>query len=118
MNINKLKAYDFRQNGNTLELDFAPEVLLDDILAMDTSLIEVRTDNDGYDDLVTSFIGYTKRSMTTDISSGITTLYLATGEEGEMLKAMNALKEQNNSLEARLNAIEEHLAQQQGVTNE
>lgn len=105
MNINGVTAYDYTQAGNDLALVLGCTV--DEALAMNTAIIEVRTDAG---DLVETYAGYTKRSATIDAITGRVTLSLFAAGDGTAA-AVDALAKQAADMQAKLDkqaaAIEE-----------
>ena len=67
MKINNITALDYKAQGPSLELELTGTTL-EAITGMDTALLTVQTD-DG--DLVEAFAGFTLRSVTFDLVSGI-----------------------------------------------
>ena len=113
MKINNITAYDYYlQNENSLVLILGCSV--DEALKIDTSLLEVKTD-DG--NLVEAFGGYRKRSAAIDIDTGRVSLlcYLDTDGSGAavdaLAKQLTAEKQKNADLQAQVEeqalAIEE-----------
>lgn len=103
MRINGLTAYDYQSSGNDLALILGCGV--SEALAMDTALIEVKTDQGS---LVETFAGYAKRSATVDAATGRVTLLCYLDKDGAgaavdaLAKELAASKEANADLQAQL----------------
>lgn len=103
MKINGLTAYDYQSSGNDLALILGCGV--NDALAMDTSIIEVKTDQGS---VVETFAGYVKRSATVDAATGRVTLLCYLDKDGTgaavdaLAKELAASKAQNASLQAQI----------------
>ncbi len=112
MQINNVKAYDYQMQGNTLALILGCTV--DQALGMDTSRIEVRTD-DG--DLVEAFAGFAKQSATVDANTGRVTLLCQLDADGSGA-ALNALSQDLAAAKAENASLQAQLAEQAAAIRE
>lgn len=80
MKINGITALDYEHQGASLVLVLS-ETTLEDIVSLDTSLVEIKTD-DG--DLVEAFAGYALRSVTYDLDAQTYTATLTTEASGSV----------------------------------
>lgn len=99
MKVNNIKSDDYISlDGN---LDIVLDCSVVEALGMDTSIIEVRTD-DG--DLVESFAGYIKKSATIDVITNKVTLhcFLPNDNSSEVL---NTLLQQMQAMQKEINEL-------------
>lgn len=103
MKINGKIAYDYTHAGNDLMLILGCTV--DEALAMNTAMIEVRTDAG---DLVETFVGYAKRRAAVDAITGRVTLELFTTGDNAA-QAVDALNQKidntSTTIQAQLDAL-------------
>lgn len=88
MKINNITASDYRAHDGLLELVGLTSATLEEITGMDTSVVEVRTD-DG--DLVEALAGYVLRSVTFDIAASAYTAVLSVGTEDTTAATLSKL---------------------------
>lgn len=96
MKINGIKATDYKAIGSELELVFI-DTTMDDIAAMDTSIITVRTD-DG--DLVEIMSGFSLSSVTFDVVTKTFTTRLVRSIDDTTAVTLKALNERLAAQEA------------------
>lgn len=89
MKINGITALDYEHQGASLVLILS-ETTLEDIVSLDTSLVEIKTD-DG--DLVEAFAGYALRSVTYDLDAQTYTATLTTEASGSVSAALARMAE-------------------------
>ena len=112
MQINNVKAYDYQLQGSALALILGCTV--DQALGMDTSRIEVRTD-DG--DLVEAFAGFAKQSATVDANTGRVTRLCQLDADGSGA-ALNALSQDLAAAKAENASLQAQLAEQAAAIRE
>lgn len=77
MQVNGITAYDYHTSGT--ELAIVLSCTVEQALAMDTSKIEIKTDQGS---IVETFAGYAKKSATLDISTNCVTLLCQLDQNG------------------------------------
>lgn len=115
MRINNIKALDYQAQGERLTIPLA-ETSVEAVLAMDTTLITVKTD-DG--DTVEVFAGYALQTVTVDAAdpTNVTAVLRRSADDGTA-KALDALTEKLAQADAKAAALEGQVAELQSANND
>ena len=115
MRINNIKALDYQAQGERLTIPLA-ETSVEAVLAMDTTLLTVKTD-DG--DTVEVFAGYTLQTVTVDAAdtTNVTAVLTRSADDGTA-KALDALTDKLAQAEAKAVSLEGQVADLQSANND
>jgi hypothetical protein len=115
MRINNIKALDYQAQGERLTIPLA-ETSVEAVLAMDTTLLTVKTD-DG--DTVEVFAGYALQTVTVDAAdpTNVTAVLTRSADDGTA-KALDALTDKLTQAEAKAATLEGQVADLQSVNND
>lgn len=115
MRINNIKALDYQAQGERLTIPLA-ETSVEAVLAMDTTLLTVKTD-DG--DTVEVFAGYALQTVTVDAAdpTNVTAVLTRSADDGTA-KALDALTDKLAQAEAKATALEGQVAELQSANND
>lgn len=115
MRINNIKALDYQAQGERLAIPLA-ETSVEAVLAMDTTLLTVKTD-DG--DTVEVFAGYTLQTVTVDAAdpTNVTAVLIRSADDGTA-KALDALTDKLAQAEAKAVSLEGQVADLQSANND
>lgn len=115
MRINNIKALDYQAQGERLTIPLA-ETSVEAVLAMDTTLLTVKTD-DG--DTVEVFAGYVLQTVTVDAAdpTNVTAVLTRSADDGTA-KALDALTDKLAQAEAKATALEGQVAELQSANND
>ena len=115
MRINNIKALDYQAQGERLTIPLA-ETSVEAVLAMDTTLLTVKTD-DG--DTVEVFAGYALQTVTVDAAdpTNLTAVLTRSADDGTA-KALDALTDKLTQAEAKAATLEGQVADLQSVNND
>lgn len=115
MRINNIKALDYQAQGERLAIPLA-ETSVEAVLAMDTTLLTVKTD-DG--DTVEVFAGYALQTVTVDAAdpTNVTAVLIRSADDGTA-KALDALTDKLAQAEAKAVSLEGQVADLQSANND
>ena len=115
MRINNIKALDYQAQGERLAIPLA-ETSVEAVLAMDTTLLTVKTD-DG--DTVEVFAGYALQTVTVDAAdpTNVTAVLTRSADDGTA-KALDALTDKLAQAEAKAVSLEGQVADLQSANND
>lgn len=115
MRINNIKALDYQAQGERLTIPLA-ETSVEAVLAMDTTLLTVKTD-DG--DTVEVFAGYALQTVTVDAAdpTNVTAVLTRSADDGTA-KALDALTDKLAQAEAKAVSLEGQVADLQSANND
>lgn len=115
MRINNIKALDYQAQGERLTIPLA-ETSVEAVLAMDTTLLTVNTD-DG--DTVEVFAGYALQTVTVDAANptNVTAVLTRSADDGTA-KALDALTDKLAQAEAKAVSLEGQVADLQSANND
>lgn len=115
MRINNIKALDYQAQGERLAIPLA-ETSVEAVLAMDTTLLTVKTD-DG--DTVEVFAGYALQTVTVDAANptNVTAVLTRSADDGTA-KALDALTDKLAQAEAKAASLEGQVADLQSANND
>lgn len=115
MRINNIKALDYQAQGERLAIPLA-ETSVEAVLAMDTTLLTVKTD-DG--DTVEVFAGYALQTVTVDAANptNVTAVLTRSADDGTA-KALDALTDKLAQAEAKAASLEGQVAELQSANND
>lgn len=115
MRINNIKALDYQAQGERLTIPLA-ETSVEAVLAMDTTLLTVKTD-DG--DTVEVFAGYALQTVTVDAAdpTNVTAVLTRSADDGTA-KALDALTNKLTQAEAKAASLEGQVAELQSANND
>ena len=115
MRINNIKAQDYQAQGERLSIPLA-ETSVEAVLAMDTTLLTVKTD-DG--DTVEVFAGYALQTVTVDAAdpTNVTAVLTRSADDGTA-KALDALTDKLAQAEAKAVSLEGQVADLQSANND
>ena len=115
MRINNIKALDYQAQGERLAIPLA-ETSVEAVLAMDTTLLTVKTD-DG--DTVEVFAGYALQTVTVDAANptNVTAVLTRSADDGTA-KALDALTDKLAQAEAKAVSLEGQVADLQSANND
>lgn len=115
MRINNIKALDYQAQGERLTIPLA-ETSVEAVLAMDTTLLTVKTD-DG--DTVEVFAGYALQTVTVDAAdpTNVTAVLIRSADDGTA-KALDALTDKLAQAEAKAVSLEGQVADLQSANND
>lgn len=115
MRINNIKALDYQAQGERLAIPLA-ETSVEAVLAMDTTLLTVKTD-DG--DTVEVFAGYALQTVTVDATdpTNVTAVLTRSADDGTA-KALDALTDKLAQAEAKAVSLEGQVADLQSANND
>lgn len=115
MRINNIKALDYQAQGERLTIPLA-ETSVEAVLAMDTTLLTVKTD-DG--DTVEVFAGYALQTVTVDAAdpTNVTAVLTRSVDDGTA-KALDALTEKLAQADAKAAALGGQVAELQSANND
>ena len=115
MRINNIKALDYQAQGERLSIPLA-ETSVEAVLAMDTTLLTVKTD-DG--DTVEVFAGYALQTVTVDAAdpTNVTAVLTRSADDGTA-KALDALTDKLAQAEAKAVSLEGQVADLQSANND
>ena len=115
MRINTIKALDYQAQGERLAIPLA-ETSVEAVLAMDTTLLTVKTD-DG--DTVEVFAGYALQTVTVDAANptNVTAVLTRSADDGTA-KALDALTDKLAQAEAKAASLEGQVAELQSANND
>lgn len=115
MRINNIKALDYQAQGERLTIPLA-ETSVEAVLAMDTTLLTVKTD-DG--DTVEVFAGYALQTVTVDAAAptNVTAVLTRSADDGTA-KALDALTDKLTQVEAKAATLEGQVADLQSANND
>lgn len=115
MRINNIKALDYQVQGERLAIPLA-ETSVEAVLAMDTTLLTVKTD-DG--DTVEVFAGYALQTVTVDAAdpTNVTAVLTRSADDGTA-KALDALTDKLAQAEAKAVSLEGQVADLQSANND
>lgn len=115
MRINNIKALDYQAQGERLAIPLA-ETSVEAVLAMDTTLLTVKTD-DG--DTVEVFAGYALQTVTVDAANptNVTAVLTRSADDGTA-KALDALTNKLAQAEAKAASLEGQVAELQSANND
>lgn len=115
MRINNIKALDYQAQGEQLTIPLA-ETSVEAVLAMDTTLLTVKTD-DG--DTVEVFAGYALQTVTVDAAdpTNVTAVLTRSADDGTA-KALDALTDKLAQAEAKAVSLEGQVADLQSANND
>ncbi len=102
MRINNIKTLDYKHQGGSLVLILSGTTL-EEITSMDTSLVEIRTDEG---DLVEAFVGYALRAVTYDTAAQIYTATLSTEAGDSTAAALSKMAEELSKAKSKVDALE------------
>ena len=115
MRINNIKALDYQAQGERLTIPLA-ETSVEAVLAMDTTLLTVKTD-DG--DTVEVFAGYALQTVTVDAADPTNVIAVLTRSADDgTAKALDALTDKLTQAEAKAATLEGQVADLQSVNND
>ena len=115
MRINNIKALDYQAQGERLAIPLT-ETSVEAVLAMDTTLLTVKTD-DG--DTVEVFAGYALQTVTVDAANptNVTAVLTRSADDGTA-KALDALTDKLAQAEAKAVSLEGQVADLQSANND
>lgn len=115
MRINNIKALDYQAQGERLTIPLA-ETSVEAVLAMDTTLLTVKTD-DG--DTVEVFAGYALQTVTVDAAAptNVTAVLTRSADDGTA-KALDALTDKLTQAETKAATLEGQVADLQSANND
>jgi len=115
MRINNIKALDYQAQGERLTIPLA-ETSVEAVLAMDTTLLTVKTD-DG--DTVEVFAGYALQTVTVDAAdpTNVTAVLTRSADDGTA-KVLDALTDKLAQAEAKAASLEGQVAELQSANND
>lgn len=115
MRINNIKALGYQAQGERLTIPLA-ETSVEAVLAMDTTLLTVKTD-DG--DTVEVFAGYALQTVTVDAAAptNVTAVLTRSADDGTA-KALDALTDKLTQAEAKAATLEGQVADLQSANND
>lgn len=115
MRINNIKALDYQAQGERLTIPLA-ETSVEAVLAMDTTLLTVKTD-DG--DTVEVFAGYALQTVTVDATdpTNVTAVLTRSADDGTA-KALDALTDKLAQAEAKAASLGGQVAELQSANND
>ena len=115
MRINNIKALDYQAQGERLTIPLA-ETSVEAVLAMDTTLLTVKTD-DG--DTVEVFAGYALQTVTVDAAdpTNVTAVLTRSADDGTA-KALDALNDKLAQTEEKAVSLEGQVADLQSANND
>lgn len=115
MRINNIKALDYQAQEERLTIPLA-ETSVEAVLAMDTTLLTVKTD-DG--DTVEVFAGYALQTVTVDAAdpTNVTAVLTRSADDGTA-KALDALTDKLAQAEAKAVSLEGQVADLQSANND
>lgn len=115
MRINNIKALDYQAQGERLTIPLA-ETSVEAVLAMDTTLLTVKTD-DG--DTVEVFAGYALQTVTVDAAAptNVTAVLTRSADDGTA-KALDALTDKLAQAEVKAATLEGQVADLQSANND
>lgn len=115
MRINNIKALDYQAQGERLTIPLA-ETSVEAVLAMDTTLLTVKTDEG---DTVEVFAGYALQTVTVDAADPTNiTAVLTRSADGGTAKALDALTDKLAQAEEKAATLEGQVAELQSANND
>ena len=111
MKINGMTALDYARQGGSLALVLSGTTF-EEVGTMETSLLEVRTDDD---DLVEAFAGYALRSITYDTAAQTYTATLALAADDSTAKALDLITAKLTELQSASNDVMDALTELAGI---
>lgn len=94
MKVNGIRAIDYRKDGDALSVIFA-DTTFDEVSKIDTSTMEVRTDDGDY---VASFVGMTLNTIQYDAATKTFTVVADRTDRSATAAIMQALQDENTNL--------------------
>lgn len=115
MKINDIKALDYQAQGERLTLPLA-ETSVEAVLAMDTTLLTVKTDTG---DTVEVFAGYSLQTATVDAAdpTNVTAVLIRAADDGTA-KALDTMAAKLVEADAKAVALEGQVADLQSANND